>query len=237
MHFIDSHIHLQDIKTVNATEFFIQAFLKKQEKFVCISAKEEDWNKVEELSAKFEDKIFPAIGIHPWYVENLSLGWEGRLEDKLIKNQSLLIGECGLDGAKNRDVNMQIPIFATQLALAQKYNRPLLIHSVHAVDKTLSMLKDVKVPFVWHSFCGSAETAKTIVKYGGYIGINQGFFECKHHDKVLAEVQSGNILPESDAPYQYSWETVPEITQNLASVYHVDADTFYQNFLRFINGK
>lgn len=237
MQFMDSHIHLQDIKLIHATDFIFQARQLGIKKFICVSAQEEDWLWALGWAKCFPDKVIPAIGLHPWYAAQCPKNWEECLEGLLQAHPKALVGECGLDGAKGRDVSGQLPFFEKQIMLAEKYHRPLLIHSVHAVRETLSALNSVKTPFVWHSFAGSAETAAQIIKQGGYLGVNLGFLKSKHWKNVLKSIDVCNILLESDAPYQYSSESILELCTGLNNFYGKDiSEIFYQNSLRFING-
>lgn len=237
MYFTDTHIHLQDFKLLNATEIIKKSVDLGVVKFLCVSTSPKDWKKVETIAIENKASVVPAIGVHPWYIEETSSNWAEILEENLQKNSNLLIGECGLDGAKERNVEAQIPFFVRQIELAEKYNRPIIVHSVQAVEKTLTILEGVNLPFVWHSFNGSLETALKILKLGGYIGVNEGFFKSKHWQNVLHGISQDNILVESDAPYQYENISVIDVSEKLAEFYHISTDIFYQNFIRFSDGK
>ena len=37
--------------------------------------------------------------MHPWWAASATLGWEGRLRERLLASPDALVGECGLDVA------------------------------------------------------------------------------------------------------------------------------------------
>jgi TatD DNase family protein len=55
----------------------------------------QDWSTTLDYSSKSES-ILPALGVHPWYIENLYHGWLEELERLLILHPSALVGEIGL---------------------------------------------------------------------------------------------------------------------------------------------
>ena len=58
----------------------------------------------------------------------------------------------------------QIKLFETQLALAEKYNLPVIVHSRDATEDTINSLKKFNCKGVIHSFSGSLETARIYIK-------------------------------------------------------------------------
>lgn len=88
------------------------------------------------------------------------------------------------------------------MALAEKYNMPVIIHNRNATDDIINSLKKFKVKGVIHCFSGSLETAKIFIKMGFLLGINGviTFKNCKTKD-VLKDVSVENIVLETDCPY------------------------------------
>ena len=96
----------------------------------------------------------------------------------------------------------QIKLFETQLALAEKYNMPVIVHSRDATEDTINSLKKFNCKGVIHSFSGSLETAKIYIKMGYLLGVNGviTFKNAKIKD-VIKEVGLENIVLETDSPY------------------------------------
>ncbi|MBQ4030365.1 MAG: TatD family hydrolase, partial [Bacilli bacterium] len=109
----------------------------------------------------------------------------------------------GLDyhyGKENRD--KQIELFERQLALAEKLDKPVIIHSRDATEDTINCLKKFKVKGTMHSFSGSYETAMIYIKMGLLLGIN-GVVTFKNCNliEVIKRVGIEHIVLETDSPY------------------------------------
>lgn len=158
----------------------------------------------EEVMALLDRKeIYGALGIHPEDVENYQEKDLAFIEENIAHEKIVAIGEIGLDyhyGKENKEA--QIKLFEAQLALAEKYNMPVVIHSREATLDTINSLKKYKVKGVIHSFSGSLETAKIYMEMGFLLGINGviTFKNCNLKD-VIKEIDLHNIVLETDSPY------------------------------------
>ena len=75
MHFIDNHLHLQDIRLISVVDSVIQEAIELQFKlFVVNGTSEADWVNVINISQTYS-QIIPCIGLHPWYVGQRSADW------------------------------------------------------------------------------------------------------------------------------------------------------------------
>ena len=155
-----------------------------------------------ELLKKY-DFMYGAIGIHPESADIYKRDDLDFIEKHLNDEKVVAIGEIGLDyhyGKENRD--KQIELFEYQLNLAQKYNKPVIIHSRDATIDTIDILKKYKVRGVMHSFSGSYETACIYLKMGLLLGINGviTFKNCNLKD-VVAKLSFKDTVLETDSPY------------------------------------
>ena len=92
-----------------------------------------------ELAKKYNN-IYAAIGFHPSEVEKISYNYIEYIEENI--NNVVAIGEIGLDyhyGKEN--IDLQKEIFERQLKIAEKYNKPVIIHSRDAMADTYEILK------------------------------------------------------------------------------------------------
>ena len=149
------------------------------------------------------DFMYGAIGIHPELVDSYKEEDLKYVEDHINDHKVVAIGEIGLDyhyGKENRD--KQIDLFEKQLALAEKYNKPVIIHSRDATEDTINSLKKFKVRGSMHSFSGSYETAMIYLKMGLLLGIN-GVVTFKNCNliEVIKRVGIDKIFLETDSPY------------------------------------
>lgn len=147
--------------------------------------------------------MYGAIGIHPESVDEYKETDLKFIEDNLANEKIVAIGEIGLDYHYTKDnKEKQIELFESQLALAEKYNIPVIIHSREATKDTINTLKKYNITGTIHSFSGSLETAKIYIKMGYMLGINGvvTFKNSKLKD-VVKEIGLEHIILETDSPY------------------------------------
>lgn len=242
MQFIDSHIHLQDYKANNAPHFVANMKSLGLEALICPSVNENDWDRVIRNSYQNSLLIIPALGMHPWYLNNATEKWKEDLERKLKENPKALIGECGFDRLKNANHLQQKEAFMFQTDLSIKLNRSLLIHAVKAdvwLEEFWLKLKQTK--FVIHSFSGSLELMQKAVSVGGYISFSPSIYKRSNCFALFKNVPIERLLVESDGPYQGEPNDIPELISSIADIKQQSPETLNQqikqNFWRFINVK
>lgn len=149
------------------------------------------------------NNMYGALGIHP---ENVDFYTEEDLqfvENHINDEKIVAIGEIGLDYYWTKDnKDKQIELFENQLELAERVNKPVIIHSRDATLDTIEILKKHNVRGVIHSFSGSYETACIYIKMGFLLGINGviTFKNCNLKD-VIEKIDLSNIVLETDSPY------------------------------------
>lgn len=163
-----------------------------------------------EQAKKFE-KMYVAVGIHPEDIEGSPLGLEGEIAalremlEKREENKIVALGEIGLDYYWTPfDKELQAECFERQLLLAEEFDIPVVIHDREAHgDCFETILKHPRVRGVFHSYSGSAEMAKELIKRGWYISFS-GVVSFKNAAKVkevALVVPDDRMLIETDAPY------------------------------------
>jgi len=247
MFYMDSHIHLQDYKTQDIKNVVTNAVDNGINVFINASAHPDDWNKIQQIAAEYT-QVIPAFGIHPWYFQNAQDNQLAILEEFLQKNPKAWVGECGIDRLKNRDIAKQSAIFLEQAQLANKYNRPLIVHAVKADEVLYPLLNKLPQQTIFHSFCGSSEWGKILQNKGFYLGINFAILRKKNADTLLKSLNLRQILLETDGPYQniiQHIETLPEdipllahkIADLLNMEYGMFAEIIYQNQQQFMGDR
>lgn len=214
MIYADTHIHLQDYSPADVKNVVTNANKNNVCEFVNASSHPADWQKVLNITAEFEG-IIPAVGVHPWYIAETPADWAERLEYLLRQNPQLWLGECGIDRLKNPDTGGQLAILQTQIALAQKYNRPLIMHAVKADEILHPLLSVLPKKTIFHSFTGSAEWGKELQKHGFYLGLNFSLLHKKNYTELLQRLNIQQLLLETDGPYQSGQKDVSSLPQNL----------------------
>ncbi len=145
--------------------------------------------------------IYAAVGIHP---ENIGGGTVNEIRTLVKHKKCVAIGEIGLDYywvSDNKE--QQKALFSQQLELANEINKPVIVHDRDAHSDTLELLKKHRPKGVVHSFSGSSEMAKEILKLGMYIGIGGviTFKNAKKLPEVVKMLPEDRFLLETDAPY------------------------------------
>lgn len=161
--------------------------------------------------------MFAAVGIHPEDCQQI----EGEPEEQLAALRELLgdeqtrkrdkivaLGEIGLDYYERDYLPVNKPLqawyFEQQLALAEQLGLPVIIHDREAHgDCFETVLRHPDVRGVFHSFSGSAEMARELVRRGWYISFSGvvTFKNARRVGEVAASVPLDRLLVETDAPY------------------------------------
>lgn len=200
--FTDTHCHIykeyfDDINLVleNASKNKVNRFINNADNIETI-------NEVLTLIEKYPN-MYGAIGIHPEHVDSYTKKDLELLEENLDNKKVVAIGEIGLDYHYTKEnKEKQIELFELQLKLAEKYNKPVIIHSRDATKDTIDTLKKYKVKGVIHSFSGSFETACIYIEMGFLLGVNGVItFKNANIKEVYERIPLHNIVLETDSPY------------------------------------
>ena len=160
-------------------------------------------------SVKFARKysfMYAAVGVHPDEVGALNDETFAWMEELLLDEKTVAVGEIGLDYYwDNEPREVQKEWFIRQLALARKHDLPVCIHSRDAAEDTLNVMREYAkgLQGVIHCFSYSPEIAKEYVKNGFYIGVG-GVVTFKNGKKMKEVVKATpieRILLETDCPY------------------------------------
>lgn len=177
-----------------------------------------------------------SAGIHPWYIDEAMDVQFAALNEVASKTNILAIGECGLDKICTTAWTTQLEAFELQIQLAQKINKPLVIHCVRAYAEVLQLLKQyrVDIPVFFHGVHKKQAVIDTLLQHGYYVGL--GSFICHGgHDETIRSIALDKIFLETDdkstdivAIYSYfcrvrniTIETLQQqLVQNLSDVFN-----------------
>ena len=70
---------------------------------------------------------------------------------------------------------LQTEVFEKQIALAEKYRKPLVLHLVAAYQELIAIHKKrpIKVPVILHGFSKNEQTAKALLDCGFYLSFGK----------------------------------------------------------------
>lgn len=148
------------------------------------------------------DYLYSAVGYHP---DNLEDELNLCEIERLAKHKKCVaIGEIGLDYYWSPEKKEeQKSAFEKQIILAKELGLPVIVHDREAHADTLEILLKHKPKGVLHSFSGSPQMAKELIKIGMYIGIGGvvTFKNAKKLPEVVEMLPEDLLLLETDAPY------------------------------------
>ncbi len=205
MELCDAHTHLQDLRLSDTVDQVVRrSMVAGVTHMVCCGVQESDWQRVASLADRYSG-IFPAFGLHPWFISSRSPDWLDYLESFLL-HHSGAVGEIGLDRHSSPvDNEDQLLVFKSQLQLARKYERPVNLHCRNAFGLLADLLKEnggLPHGGVIHSYSGSAEMVKVFEKSGAHISFS-GSLTRPHNKKArlaARAVSLERLLIETDTP-------------------------------------
>ena len=248
---IETHCHLDYLKTKPLDAILAEAFAIGVERIITIGVSPDNQNAVLEL-ARTHEKVWGTQGIHPHDARLFNDEIAAIMLENLRDEKIVAVGETGLDYFyEHTDRPTQQKVFETQLQWAVDHQLPVVIHTRDADEDTQAILKNFSGRLtrggVIHSFTSSLALAEFCIAEGFCIGFNgiATFNKAENVREVAAATPLDRILMETDAPSltpipyrgrENSPAYLPFIAQTLAKVKSVDIDMLlshcYNNSLR-----
>ena len=202
----DTHIHL-DLKEYADDLPLVLTRSKTQgvSRWIVPAISSANWARLPVLHQQYRN-LYYAFGLHPWFLANETDQAFTELELLLQQRPAGLvaIGECGLDGAIEVPMSLQISMLEKQLALASEYQLPVILHSRKAHNELLRVMKQFKLPCggVWHAFSGSRQQAEQFIELGFMLGIGGviTYPRAEKTRKAVAKLPIESLLLETDGP-------------------------------------
>ena len=150
--------------------------------------------------------LYAAAGYHPENLEGAALSDLDAVKALCAHPKVVAVGEIGLDYYWDKDNHpQQQAAFIRQIELANRVNKPILVHSRDAIGDTLALLREHPAARrgIIHCFSSSREMAREFVKLGYTIGLGGPvtFKNAKTPKEVAADVDLAHLQIETDCPY------------------------------------
>lgn len=201
--FIDTHCHIFSEYYDDIDKVISECRDNNIDKIIVNGSNIKSNIEVMELANKY-DIVYAAIGFHPTELDDFKEEYFRFLEENINNSKVVAIGEIGLDyHYDNTDKEKQIMVFRRQLDIADKYNKPIIVHSRDSIQDTYNILKQYKVNGSIHCFSGSVEMAREFIKLGYKLGIGGiiTYKNAKTIKEVVRDIDLSYILLETDSPY------------------------------------
>ncbi len=206
---VDTHVHLDDKRyTDDLDEVLERAKEVGVNKYIIPAADPDTLPRAVELAEKYED-IFFAVGVHPDEAHR----YERDFHEKFITHpKCIAVGEIGLDYYRlpddpdktKRIKKLQKEVFIDQIDLANRYDKPIIVHIREASRDSQEILETNTVTKggVLHCFNADHELLK-LAKRGFYYGIGGviTFKNAKKLVEVFPMIPEDRLLIETDGPY------------------------------------
>ncbi len=204
----DSHAHYNDDKfSAEERKKTIEYVFENGVRFILNAGTNIQTSKESiELAEQF-DGIYAGVGFYPHDTGNITDEKYAidKLEKLLDHPKVVSLAEIGLDYYYDfTPKDIQRKWFEIQLDISEKRNIPVCIHDRDAHGDTLDILKNhPNARGMLHSFSGSKEMARELLKLGWYISIS-GVVTFKNASKIIQVVEElplEKMLIETDTPY------------------------------------
>lgn len=181
--------------------------------------------KAVELTGKYPD-VYAAVGIHPHHVMEFCADQKidklseciDMIEKLLQSPKVVAVGEIGLDRHEykqtkyphylidNKFIHLQEDILKTQLQLAKKYKKSLILHNREASTEILKTLSDVWTDFfVYRTVLHCCEANDDLLLFAKahhiFIGVDGDITWSKKKQRFIAQVPLDMLVLETDSPY------------------------------------
>lgn len=176
--------------------------------------------------------LHAAYGLHPLFLAHHQPEDLGALRNWLAREKPVAVGEIGLDWLdEDAERGKQQSLFEAQLALAQEFDLPVILHVRHAHDAVLATLRRFRLSRggICHAYSGSLEQARQYIALGFLLGFGGAATRERANrlHRLLRELPPSALALETDAPdmppaflprgTRNSPEYLPRITEILAT--------------------
>ena len=206
----DSHCHLQRIKEQSPAllQLVLDTAHKHDIQLFDIGIAPSDWE-IRQKDFSHYPFIYQSVGLHPsLYGEYTQHMLIEQLEP--LAPHAIAIGETGLDWYRMYAPKaQQYALFETQVTLAKKYKKPLIIHARDCIDEVLDIIQSHQLSFdnksigIMHCFSGNVTQAKRSIDLGLMVSFSANISYSSTYDiqQAVSAVPKQYILAETDSPY------------------------------------
>ncbi|MEM3420628.1 MAG: TatD family hydrolase [Candidatus Hadarchaeum sp.] len=199
MKLIDCHAHLEEVP--NLDQELKSAKEKGVAAIIAVGSDLYSNISVQQISEHYPNYVYPALGLHPWDLDRIDETIQ--FIEKNIERCTAL-GEVGLDFKYQTPKELQVKAFAHMLELANRYDKPVIIHSRWAWREAFEMVKKAGAKrAVFHWYSGPLDVLREIIAQGFYVSATPAAEFSEAHQLVIKEVPLERLLLETDSPVKY----------------------------------
>lgn len=221
---IDTHCHLNFQAFDGIIEETIQAAVKQGVTKIVVPGTELTSSQKATDIAQQHDNTWAAVGIHPHHIYELKEQTQqleedlATIEDLLKMSRVVAVGEVGIDRYYYKNtkystyeitdhfIKVQKDIFTTQIRLAIKHGKSLIIHNREAKDDVLEVLtQEWRSVLEGKTVIHCCEPESSMLEFAKanrcYIGTDGDITYSKKKQRFIAEVPLSMLVLETDSPF------------------------------------
>lgn len=198
---VDVHAHLDEIEDL--PESLQEAKAAGVGGIIAVGVGIESNKKTLKIAKENSGYIYPALGYHPWEMN------EKEIEENLLfieKHISacVALGETGLDYKVKVKKELQWRVFGGLLDMARELKKPVIIHCRFSHQHAFKMVKEREIErAVFHWYSGPINLLDEILAMGHFISATPALTYSPPHQEAVKRVPLERILLETDAPVNY----------------------------------
>jgi len=201
----DSHIHLSDSAYDEDLNYIIKGMEHMKIKACCVSMDFLNSKKTLEIS-KQSELVLPFIGIHPECANDDLDEMVNLIQDNIDIISG--IGEIGLDPTyiqSDDDKKNQFRVFESLLSIAEKYQKPISIHSRKSINDVFEIMTSYKTKHaLLHWFDGSKKQLQKAMDMDFFVSYGPVMIYANDKQTLLTKTNEEKILVETDGPVRFS---------------------------------
>jgi len=173
---------------------------------------------------ELKSDAFYSMGLHPWFIPEKGVGKLLDIVDDFAKKPEVIaIGECGLDKLSNTPLDVQQFVFEKQVEIAEKVQKPLIIHCVRSFNELaqIKTLTNSTVEWIVHGFNSNLQIADMLLRHALYLSFGKALLNPESNaSKLLPQLEDEEYMLETDD----SNTRIDEVYKAAAELLNMDID-------------
>jgi len=214
---VHAHLDLGGYEVYGGVDKVIDESMKNGVKVIVSNGTGIESNRKVLEIAKKHPIVKVALGIYPTHcLEMMQAGEEDKfaselkfIEEQIERKRCIAIGEVGLEYKEVKDLdedkkNIEKDCLKRFIAIAKKYDIPIIIHSRGAELEVVELLEAEgmkKRKVVMHCFSGRKHIIQRIRDNDWYFSIPCNVGRSLHFQQIVLDTPTDRLLTETDAPY------------------------------------
>ena len=212
---IDIHCHLDHYYFDKDRDKVVENARKNNLKVILTAGINPETNRKSLLLAEKYNIVKPCLGIYPVQTlqKEIESGDYPLNENKfdidreislIQKNNGRIsaIGEVGLDYSMGEGPKAQKELFQKMISLAEKMDKPIIVHSRKAEPDAVEILQSSKLKkVIMHCFCGKKRLVNKIIDNGWFLTVPTSIMKSRQFQENALLCPITQLFCETDAPY------------------------------------